>query len=1095
MEKETRRLDFIDNRDGNSLAAAIQYRLKQVENNNQLFDELWIASAFFSPSGFDLLVPQLDSISSMRLMLGVEPKPEYERDHREVGDPREPEFTRRRVEATVNRQETGLRRDRDLLPFSPYTEQVIKRLIEFLRSGRIEVRRYKKDFLHAKAYLFRGSERSLFAGSSNLTRSGLKSNMELNLGIYDDPLVGKVESWYEDLWEIAEPFNLAAIYEEMLKEYSPYLIYLKVLWELYGSELQEEADPSGHVPVTTFQKHGVWRARRILKEYGGVLIADGVGLGKTFTAGEIIQLYRDQRQRVLLICPASLRDSTWQEFLNRFQLMVDSVSYEELANDTQLGGAKRHLKNPIDEYSLIVIDEAHNYRNPDAPKRAGVLRQLLRGRAPDLVLLSATPVNNSLWDLYHILRYFIRQDAQLARKHVLSIRERFEQAMSEDPFDLNPDILYPVIDATTVKRTRQFVKKHYSHDAIRGPDGALITIKFPHPIPQTINYDLEDELPGFFERFEEALAPQEGHPLLTMARYKPERYRYNSIRRPEEDSALAGLLRSAMLKRFESSAYSFNRTVQRMLDEHKTFLSALKKGKVINKEFVREWSAADEDLDFDEYLELSDETEDATQFDAESLESDIEGDIELLKEFIRETKKIKAENDPKLQELVSQLKEISAKANRDAIDEESAVENRKVLIFTSYADTVTWIYEFLKKHIRREPGLENYKGRIAAVGGRDDWDGISREDAVFGFAPISSGAPRGSDLDRFDILVTTDVLAEGLNLQQCRNVINYDLPWNPMRLVQRHGRIDRIGSRHDEVFLRTFFPDRQLDALLNLEERIRVKLARAAASVGVETAPIENALIGTQSFSETRDEIEKLRRNDPEIYELGGTVTASQTGEEYRHELRKALESFDNEIKRVPWKAGSGHAHGVERGHFFCAKIDERVFLRFVPFDHSKEVESELGACLRSIECSADTPRVMPDDLASKVFDSWERAKSSIKQAWDFETDPKNLQPKVRRLNKEVAEFIREHPPTEYDEEQVHRALDTVEAPWSRREENLLRKVFNDEWSIATERSNLLIKCILDTGVPPFKPAEPLPPIEDDEISLICWMAIEAKQR
>ena len=139
----------------------------------------------------------------------------------------------------------------------------------------------------------------------------------------------------------------------------------------------------------------------------------------------------------------------------------------------------------------MVIDEAHNYRNPDAPARAGVLRQLLQGPRRDLVLLSATPVNNSLWDLFHILRYFVKQDAALADRGVLSLHDRFDEAMDEDPFSLNPDLLFPVIDATTVKRTRQFVKKHYSNDLITLPDGRQEKIAFPKPIPSSINYDLD----------------------------------------------------------------------------------------------------------------------------------------------------------------------------------------------------------------------------------------------------------------------------------------------------------------------------------------------------------------------------------------------------------------------------------------------------------------------------------------------------------------------------------------------------------------------------------------------------------------------------
>jgi superfamily II DNA/RNA helicase len=177
------------------------------------------------------------------------------------------------------------------------------------------------------------------------------------------------------------------------------------------------------------------------------------------------------------------------------------------------------------------------------------------------------------------------------------------------------------------------------------------------------------------------------------------------------------------------------------------------------------------------------------------------------------------------------------------------------------------------------------------VAGNKSRHGVSREAAVHGFAPTTSGAPAaraGEERDHYDILLCTDVLAEGMNLQECRNIINYDLPWNPMRLVQRHGRIDRINSPHDRVYLRTFFPDAQLDRLLELESRVRYKLAQAAASVGVEVTPIEGGAQSRFAFTETRDEIERLHQGDAGLYEAGGTAGAAQSGEEYRQELRRA---------------------------------------------------------------------------------------------------------------------------------------------------------------------------------------------------------------
>jgi hypothetical protein len=1084
--------DFIDNRDGNTLhRALLQYLAAQRESGDPV-EDLWIASAYFNPEGLELLADETQHVPRIRLLLGAEPTPEPLRHVRKPGDPDEPEFTRHEVQLALLRLVEGLRRDRNWLPFTQHSVTAVRRLIEFLRSGRVEVRRYTQHFLHAKAFIFRANSRGFVSGSSNLTRAGLRSNLELNLGHYDVPMVEKVDSWFQELWDEAEAFDLAAIYEHLLDEFTPYQIYLKILFTLYGSELEEEEEPSGELGLTNFQRHGVWRAQRILERCGGVLIADSVGLGKTFIAGDLIRRYRERRQRVLLITPAALRDGTWRRFLHRHQLMVDMVSFEELAADRQLGGAHEKLASPIEEYALVVVDEAHHYRNPDAPARAGVLRRLLSGPRRDLVLLTATPVNNSLWDLYHLLRFFIKQDAFLADRGILSMRRRFEEAMRVEPGQLSPDMLYPVIDATTVKRTRQFVKKHYENDSIRGPDGRLVPIRFPKPVASTLDYDFDDVLPGFFDRFEADLMPgNHVPPRLTMARYQPERYpRGNPIE--AEDTALVGLLRSSLLKRFESSTHAFMRTCRRMVFQHEAFLKALDRGYVTTTELLREWSAADDEEDFEEFLEGHDGAADAAQFDLVTLRRDVENDLEIFRDYVRLTENIRADRDPKLARLVIELIAIADEADREGLDSLDKRQLRKVLVFSQYAETIDWIQSFVADQVHRLPQLTPFAGRLIAVAGSTGGDDGRREAAIFGFAPISSGAPPGLDGDLYDLLLSSDVLAEGVNLQQCRNIINYDLPWNPMRLVQRHGRVDRIGSPHKAVYLRTFFPERGLDRLLRLEERIRYKLAQAAASVGLDGAPIVGAPVREASFTETREEIERLRREETEIFERGGTRSAAQTGEEYRQELRKALARMRDEIEAIPWKAGSGMRKGTRSGHAFAAMVDERVYLRFVPLLESEPVDSEEGAVLRMIEATPETPTHLTDTMRDLAFPAWDRARQSIYAAWMHETDPANLQPRLRPLNRQIANHLRETPPDVLDEPALHRVLDAVESPWSRREETALRSVYEHPYATAIERSNALLAEVRRLGIEPFKAPEPLPPIADADIHLVAWLAIEA---
>lgn len=1109
---------FIDNRDGNTLAQALVKTLKESdqEQEHQVSppDELCIATAFFSPAGFFHIADHLASISDVRLLLGADPSslpiPDQKRLDESLDDRK-----LRRLRTAWKNQSDILARERDQLPFNRTSRAALEALTTALRRGNMQVRRYTHAFLHAKAYIHSStSDEGIIAGSSNLTQAGLTQNLELNIGCFDPTIVNEAKQWFDDLWKDAEPYDLAEIYEVAFAPQLPWMIFLRVLWKLYGSEIEEEIQEDDNLPLTTFQKHGVARALRLMRERGGVIVADEVGLGKTFMAGEILQLYSDRRQRALLICPAALRDSTWKQFLNEYGLSrrIECVSFEQLASDRQLKDQQRpnatgkHLQRQLEEYQLIIVDEAHNYRNPNTPSRAAALRHLLFGKRRDLLLLTATPVNNSLWDLFYLIHFFVRQDAHLADQGILSIRQRFTEAMRTDPTSLNPDLLYPIIDATTVKRTRQFVKNHYSGDTIKGPDGIPRAIVFPKPEAITVRYELEDQLPGFFDQLEESL-DSDVDGSITFARYMPDAYRRGNLD-PQESGhtrAMIGLLRSGLLKRFESSCFAFSKTVQKMVKEHDRFLDALEKGYVVTTLFLQEISGADDDI-FEELLDQTSEQTDARDYYVERLKNAVIHDRDILRRLGESAASITTRSDTKLRALSDVLRDIASQAEHEASSAIDEAQKRKVLIFSYFSDTIEWIHEFLTQEIENRVELAPYRDRLAAVSGSQEFDGVSKEKAVSGFAPVSMQAGPGADTDRYDILITTDILAEGVNLQQCRHIINYDVPWNPMRLVQRHGRIDRINSPHRRVFLRTIFPVDRLDQLLNLEQRILGKLALAAASVGV-VAPLEEGAHGNQVFTETRQEIELLLKEDPSLFERGGTVAAAQTGEEYRQTLRKAHKDLGEKIAKLPWKVGSGMKKGKQRGLFFCAVVGqdtkhERTYLRFIPANRDWQptrqtdtIIHELGTCLRIIECDKDTPTWQPEGFHEHVYAFWEVAQKNILDHWMLETDPANLQPKVERINRLVAELIRDHPPHDIDSGKTRHALDILESPWPRREQIRLREWYNSYKEDAQvgkqELSHDLVNNILDTGLEPSTAPPPLPPIAKEDIQLLCWMAIE----
>ncbi len=689
----------------------------------------------------------------------------------------------------------------------------------------------------------------------------------------------------------------------------------------------------------------------------------------------------------------------------------------------------------------------------------------------------------------------MRQDAFLADRGLLSIKGRFDDAAKADPSALSPDVLYPIIDATTVKRTRQFVKKHYSGDLIKLPDGTEATIVFPEPRAITVRYQLSEPLAELFDLIEEALDPDAGDGAITFARYVPDAFALDR-EGPDGDAPAAttiGLLRSGLLKRFESSAFAFSTTLEKMAREHRTFLSALDKGHVIRTELIREISAVDDD-DLDELLSESGKSVPAGQFNIVDLRQAVESDLEKIERLGAAAVRVTSSEDTKLVALAEALVQIAQEAADEAVSEDDARQKRKVLIFSFFADTVAYLRQALGEAVKRTPALAPYLGRMIAVAGSTDVDKeteVGRQGAVFGFAPISTEAT-GYD-DRFDLLITTDILAEGVNLQQCRHIINYAVPWNPMRLVQRHGRVDRIGSPHKRVFLRTIFPADRLDQLLSLEQRIMEKIAMAAASVGV-VSPVHGGAAGGQVFTETRAEIEKLLEEDPTLFERG-SAGAGQTGEEYRQTLRKALQEGRERIEHMPYGSGSGMVKGERPGIFYCASIGDRTYLRFVPTGQDWKpsdipVVGEIGTCLRIIECEPSTARHFSPDLEASAIDLWPVARSDIYASWMRETDPVNLQPRVRPLNLRVAAFIRAHRPQEGDSGKTNEALDILEAPWPRREEIMLRDWFNDPARGGAERAAFLVDRILDSGLQPFEQPKLLPPIEPTDIELVCWLGI-----
>ncbi len=1103
--------EFVINQDGQTVADSLNGFITHAATEFVGGARLDVATAYFNVGGYSLIADSLDHVTGARLLLGAEPTPPENRRRALRHESAHPQrAARTRLRQALDTHEQNLVIERDHLGFTLEVDTVTRRLVEWLRSGKVQVRRLEGQFLHGKAFLVCDRSHGVVAGSSNFTYAGLATNLELNLGNYSPHVVGKVGDWFDELWEQAVDYDLASLFVTRFEPHVPQLVYLRMLWEFYGEELEEEAAYEGvpQIHLTTFQSDGLWRARRILDERNGVLIADEVGLGKTFLAGELIQeAALGRRQRVLVITPATLRDGPWRAFISEHLLPVELVSYEEMMADGRLNpehSQPPRLKAGINDYAMVVIDEAHNLRNPGT-QRAQALRRLLEGSPPKkLVMLTATPVNNSLWDLYHLLGYFLRNDAVFADAGIRSLHDHFKKAMALNPDDLTPEHLFDVLDAVSVRRTRSFVKRFYPNDTIR-VGGKEQVIDFPTPRVRKVNYQLDEVMPGFFDRFARALDSEAGTSdpqALSLARYSPSQYRLDH----DVDSyevQLAGLLRSGLLKRFESSPFAFAETCTRMAASHDAFLQVLDNGRVATGDALADWISTDsDDMDeeqLDTYLDgIVGVTDDAARYDVARLGEHVRRDRDLLVSFASEARAVTRSDDPNLAVLIDELADIAAEAAAEGIGPEDVRDRRKVLIFSYYADTVDWVFEHLEDATQTDERLASYRGRIASLSGASGTG--SKESVLWGFAPRTTDAPEGFDDDLYDIVVTTDVLAEGVNLQQARHIINYDLPWNPMRLVQRHGRIDRIGSLHREVFLRCVFPDDRLDDLLGLEKQLHLKIAQAAASIGVgEVLPDQAARVEI-NFAETREEIERIRNEEAIIFEQGGTDRGVLSGEEFRQELRQALEdgNLASQIKSLPWGSGSGMAVAApdgRPGYVFCARVGDhhRPQFLFVESGDSAggDVVDETLACLSTARPPAgfNTDWHLDDTAMQGAFAAWEVARAHIVDQWNFMADKANLEPKIPPRLRRVADILREHSPPHLTQEEIDRAIDTVNAPYPERTIRTLHAAITGDED-PTEQAEKVLGVIRTLGLEPFVPPEPLPEITPNDVHLVTWLAL-----
>jgi len=949
--------------------------LNKILKEQKIFD---IATAYFNIAGFQLIKDSLSDAEKFRLLIGISPQTEEKRP--DVFQPEE--LYKKRFRDDLE-QENFLRDKK---------EAVVK-LIDLLRNSHWEVRLYDKGFLHGKAYIF---EKLAILGSSNFTYSGFTSNTELNAVLDEAHARFIKEEWFERLWQEARDFKheLIKILDESkfgTKEYLPYQIFIKSLYELQKDDILFEYDtssilPSSEVDLANFQDDAVKRIYSRLKTYNGVLIADSVGLGKTWIAKKIIEdfgFYR--RQKFLVVCPASVDELLWRPALKDIGVSENIIHQEELGreylNFTKL---ERKLNFKLGDIALIVVDESHNFRNPFSNRYENIFTLIEKAStnfSPKLLLLTATPMNNTHWDLYFQLMLIAQNNNRIFIKEgIFDLERQFHKAKKGDISQL-ADIMQII----SIRRTRQYIKDNYPDAKYKNENKNWVKIKFPERQLFEINYSLDETYQGLYYQIADKIEKE-----LNLAYYRLEEYRVVGKRDEMElgrMKALGGILQTLLFKRLESSVEAFRKSIQAQIDFLSTFKDVFKEGKILRKKFYDKYLAyMEEETENTAYiieeLKKSLESVNISDFNFKKFYKDIEKDIAVFKEIKTLVSPIDKSQDAKLRELKTKLIEFKQKG--------------KIILFSFYADTVDYVYEALNED---EDFSFKFGKKIEKVSG--SFSPQRRKEIIDSFLNSNT-----------DLLLSTDILSEGQNLQKARIVVNYDLHWNPVRMIQRAGRIDRIGSPFDSIFIYNFYPEKELESLLALVKILQGKIEMINETIGLDASvlgeTINPKVFGIiRDLKGTKDKKEEVLKELEEEQFGGGELFWQPLKDFGLEKLKEFCESLPHGIQ-----SGLRKEKNI-RGVFFYYKYDEDYHLWYLYDVNNDRFMTNKTEILNFISCKENEPRVIPSGL--DVFEIHGKVREEIKRifsegliATQIRTAHGRMEKTLRNMRDEL-EFIREN--------------------------------------------------------------------------------------
>ncbi len=915
-------------RDNRERGSAADFVCQTVKPGSRLS----IVSAYFTSSAYSCLRSILDSASATRLLFG------------------EPRFLSIADAESLIPPAFKLTEDGLTLIDQLRQRLAAKRCAEWIRRS-VEVRSIRAvGLLHGKMFhVHDGAREHALVGSSNFTVKGLglaqNPNVELNLVVDSDRDRHDLLAWFDEIWfdkKLTTDVKAEVLQrlEQLGAHNAPDFIYRLTLYHLFKDFLSDQTETE-RLDAPTFTETAVWQmlypfqrdgARAILVKlarYGGCVLADSVGLGKTFTALAVIKWYELRNERVLVLCPKKLREN-WTEYLSSNNselnpLRRDRLSYTVLSH-TDLGRTSGRVGD-IDlsrinwgGFDLVVVDESHAFRNAAGGRYRKLLDDVIRAGSPTRVLmLSATPVNNDLADLKAQLDLIAkdRPDAfQALGAPNLSLligqaRQRFKtwsKAGGRDAAALLaslPPAFNSLLDGVSIARSRRHIERHY-------PDTLESIGRFPvreKPRSITPGIDLASKFPAYniIDTEISGLKLALYNPFTFVrpehhARYDARDSRTAGFDQANRERYLIAMMKVGFLKRLESSVNSFGLTMQRMVDRIDTRLSTL-------DEFERRGNGSADDslwlpeeLEGDEDLAAAFEVGSRLKYDLRHVNvvnwrAALQKDRVRVAELAAAAVAVDPARDAKLEQLKMLVREKTEapSCNRDG------TSNRKLILFTAYTDTARYLYRELEPLVRAaglHVGLVTGDGSTATIG-------RSRfQDVLANFAPRSKKRAGMRDMpeEEIDLLIATDCISEGQNLQDADLLVNVDIHWNPVRLIQRFGRIDRIGAQGATVRMVNFWPTDDLNRYLNLRDRVESRMALVDLSATGDDNLLAEAREAVEGETHWRDE--QLRRLRDEVFDLEeareGVGLAEFSFDEFRTDLLTYARANAEALKDAP---------------------------------------------------------------------------------------------------------------------------------------------------------------------------------------------------